>query len=50
MLNRLRPYHYLTHVMDSMRRLPDFPADDQLKALLLWSLEIPEECRIQLKK
>lgn len=50
MLNGLRPYHYLTHVLDSMRRLPDFPTDDQLKTLLPWSPEIPEECRVQLKK
>lgn len=46
-LNGLRPYHYLSYVMDTMRRLPDFPDEDQIRALLPWSPAIPEECRIQ---
>ena len=47
MLNELRPYHYLFYVLDTMRRLPDFPDEDQIRALLPWSPSIPEECRIQ---
>ena len=47
MLNELRPYHYLFYVLDTMRRLPDFPDEDQIRALLPWSPSIPEECRVQ---
>lgn len=49
MLNGLRPYHYLTYLLDSMRKLPDFPEKDQLKQLLPWSPSLPEECKVQLK-
>lgn len=50
MLNGLKPYNCLTFVLDRMKKLPYFPNEDQIRMLLPWSPDLPEDCRIQLKK
>lgn len=50
LLNGLRPYTYLTYVLDQMRRLGAFPKQEDMEKLLPWSTEIPDECKTKLKK
>lgn len=37
MLNRLKPYNYLTYVMEKMKDLGPFPEKEVLLELLPWS-------------
>lgn len=50
LLNNLKPYNYLTYVLDSMRRFPEFGAEEQIKNLLPWSDTLPSEIKIQDEK
>ena len=48
LMNGLKPYNYLTYVLDEMRKLPDFPSEEAIQALLPWSPSLPESCRTQI--
>ena len=43
LLNGLKPYLYLTYVLDQLRRMGSFPEEEKLDQLLPWSKELPEE-------
>lgn len=49
-LNGLRPYTYLTYILDQMRQLGAFPKQEDMKKLLPWSSDIPKECKTKIKK
>ena len=46
LLNGLKPYLYLTYILDQLRRIGPFPKAEELDRLLPWSKELPEELRI----
>ena len=50
MLNGLKPYHYLTCVMERMKDLGPFPKKEALLELLPWSGSLPADCYSKLKK
>lgn len=50
MLNGLKPYHYLTYVMEKMKNLGPFPKKEALLELLPWSDRLPSDCYSKLKK
>ena len=50
MLNGLKPYHYLTHVMEKMKALGPFPEKAALQELLPWSDSLSADCYCKLKK
>ena len=50
LLNHLKPYTYLTYILDEIRKMGAFPKEEELKKLLPWSEELPEYCRTKLKK
>lgn len=50
MVNGLKPYNYLTFVLDEMRKLPEFASEAAIQRLLPWSPDIPEDCRMQIKQ
>ena len=50
MLNGLKPYHYLTCVMEKMKDLGPFPKKEALLELLPWSSSLPADCHSKLKK
>lgn len=41
MLNRLKPYNYLTYVMEQMKDLGPFPEKEAMLELLPWSTSLP---------
>ena len=45
LLNGLKPYVYLTYILDQLRRMGPFPEAEELDRLLPWSKELPEELR-----
>ena len=45
LLNGLKPYLYLTYILDQLRRMGPFPEAEELDRLLPWSKELPEELR-----
>lgn len=45
LLNGLKPYLYLTYVLDQVRRMGPFPEEEKLDQLLPWSKELPEKLR-----
>ena len=45
LLNGLKPYVYLTYVLDQIRQMGSFPKPDELERLLPWSDDLPEEFR-----
>ena len=45
LLNGLKPYLYLTYVLDQLRRMGSFPEEEKLDQLLPWSKELPKELR-----
>jgi len=49
-MNNLRPYFYLTHVLDTMRRHQNDTSYDFIDDLLPWSTKLPEECRLTIQK
>ena len=50
LLNHLKPYAYLTYILDELRKMGAFPKEEDLKKLLPWSEDLPEYCRTKLKK
>ena len=50
LLNNLKPYAYLTYILDELRKMGAFPKEEELKKLLPWSEDLPEYCRTKLKK
>ena len=50
LLNHLKPYTYLTYILDELRKMGAFPKEEELKKLLPWSKDLPEYCRTKLKK
>lgn len=46
----LKPYVYLSYVLDELRKMGPFPKPDDLNRLLPWSDELPEGFRIKKKK
>lgn len=50
LLNHLKPYAYLTYILDELRKKEAFPKEEELKKLLPWSEDLPEYCRTKLKK
>ncbi|GAA6285473.1 hypothetical protein F190043G2_21440 [Blautia caecimuris] len=50
LLNHLKPYAYLTYILDELRKMGAFPKEEELKKLLPWSENLPEYCRTNLKK
>ena len=50
MLNGLKPYNYLTYVMEQMKDLSPFPEKEAMLELLPWSNGLPADCRSKLKK
>ena len=50
LLNGLKPYVYLTYVLDQMRQLGPFPKPEEIDCLLPWSDELPDEFRTKQKK
>ena len=50
LLNGLKPYNYLTFVLERMKDLGPFPEREELQKLLPWSSEIPDDCRSKVKK
>lgn len=43
LLNGLKPYFYLTYVLEQLRRMGPFPKAEELDRLLPWSKGLPEE-------
>ena len=50
MLNGLKPYNYLTYVMEQMKNLGLFPEKEAMLELLPWSTSLPADCHSKLKK
>ena len=50
MLNNLKPYNYLTYVMEKMKDLGPFPKKEARVELLPWSARLPDDCHSKLKK
>ena len=44
-LNGLKPYVYLTYVLDQIRQMGSFPKPEELDRLLPWSDDLPDEFR-----
>lgn len=44
-LNGLKPYNYLTYILEKMKDLAPFPTKEDILPLLPWSETIPENCR-----
>ena len=50
LLNGLKPYNYLTYVLENMKNLGPFPEKKDMIKLLPWSPVIPDDCRSKIKK
>ena len=50
LLNGLKPYVYLSYVLNELRKMGPFPKPDDLNRLLPWSNELPEGFRTKKKK
>lgn len=50
MLNGLKPYNYLTYVMEKMKNLGPFPEKEVMLELLPWSASLPADCHSKCKK
>ncbi len=50
LLNGLKPYNYLTYVLEKMKDLGAFPKKEDLLGLLPWSPSLPDDCRSKQKK
>ena len=50
MLNGLKPYNYLTYVMEKMKDFGPFPEKEAMLELLPWSTSLPADCHSKLKK
>ena len=49
-LNGLKPYDYLSYILEQMKDLNPFPSKEELLPLLPWSESIPENCRTKTPK
>jgi transposase len=49
-LNNLRPYFYLTYVLDIMRQHQNDTSYEFIDDLLPWSPKLPKECRLPIQK
>ena len=49
LLNGLKPYVYLTYVLDQLRQMGPFPKPEELDRLLPWSDDLPDEFRTKNK-
>lgn len=49
LLNGLKPYDYLTYVLENMKNLGAFPSKEDVAKLLPWSDALPDDCRSKLK-
>lgn len=49
LLNGLKPYLYLTYVLERLRQLGPFPKPEELDSLLPWAKELPEEIKTKTK-
>lgn len=49
LLNGLKPYLYLTYVLEKLPQLGAFPKPEELDRLLPWSKELPKELRTKIK-
>ena len=49
MLNGLKPYMYLTYVLEQFRHMGPFPKQEELDRLLPWSDSLPEELKTKVK-
>ena len=49
-LNGLKPYNYLTYVMEQMKDPGPFPEKEAMLKLLPWSTSLPADCHSKLKK
>lgn len=45
----LKPYLYLTYVLERLRQLGSFPKPEELDSLLPWAKELPEEIKKKTK-
>lgn len=50
LLNGLKPYVYLTYVLDQLRQMGPFPKPEKLDRLLPWSDDLPDEFRTKNKR
>ena len=50
LLNGLKPYNYLTYILDEIRKMGVFPEPEEMDKLLLWSKDLPDEVRTKYKK
>lgn len=50
LLNRLKPYNYLTYILDEICKMGVFPEPEELDRLLPWSKDLPDEVRMRCKK
>lgn len=50
LLNGLKPYNYLTYVLERMKDLGAFPKKEDMLELLPWSPSLPDDCRSKIKK
>ena len=50
MLNGLKPYNYLTYVMERMKEFGPFPEKEAMRELLPWSNSLLADCHSKLKK
>ncbi|MFR6087754.1 MAG: transposase domain-containing protein [Anaerobutyricum hallii] len=48
-LNGLKPYLYLTYVLERLRQLGPFPKPEELDSLLPWAEDLPEEIKTKTK-
>ena len=49
LLNGLKPYLYLTYVLEKLLQTGAFPKSEELDRLLPWSNELPKELRTKIK-
>ena len=49
LLNHLKPYTYLTYILDELLQTGAFPKPEELDRLLPWSNELPKELRTKIK-
>lgn len=49
-LNGLKPYNYLTYVLEKIKSFGVFPKKEDIRELLPWSDSLPDDCRSKLKK
>lgn len=50
LLNGLKPYNYLTYILDEIRKMGVFPEPEEMDKLLPWSKDLPDEVRTKCKK